>query len=277
MHRRPHIAVCIPHWQVQNLITVCLRSIRKHSAKYDLEVVVVDNGSLDGSLDYLRSVDWIRLIERPDEVHTNWPGNVFTAWDLVLRQVPCDYYLGMHSDVFIKCDNWLDPFLREINAGPRVASAGSWKLELRNPFYMWQKHVVGYGVAKVKSLFGRKRHVTWKQGHYPRDYCALFRPDILLRHELTFGSVNGWACGGYSIARQLWRAGYETRTFPVREMDRLLAHVTHGTAAVKPEKPLNHRWAQKKAERRAVSLFDQPWVRELLRDDSLDRRQRRAA
>ena len=53
-HRRPRIAVCIPHWQVLELITVCLRSIRRHSSRYDLDVYVVDNGSQDASLDYLR-------------------------------------------------------------------------------------------------------------------------------------------------------------------------------------------------------------------------------
>jgi Glycosyl transferase family 2 len=275
LRRGPRIVVCIPHWQVQEMMTICLRSIRRHSSKYDLQVVVVDNGSRDRSLEYLRSLEWIHLIERPEEVHTNWPTNVFSAWDLVVRQFECDFFVGMHSDVFVKSNDWLDPFLREINVGPRVAASGAWKLELRHPLYMWQKHFFGYGLARVKSLFGRKRHVTWKQGHYPRDYCAMYCPEIILRHNLTFGSINGWACGGYSIARQLWDAGYETRTFTLIEMDRLLAHVTHGTAAVKPEKPLNHRRAQHKAERRAIALFHQEWVQDLLHDESLD--QRRAA
>ena len=55
------------------------------SAKYDLEVIVVDNGSRDESLAYLRRLPWIRLIERPEERPTNWPLNVFTAWDRGLR------------------------------------------------------------------------------------------------------------------------------------------------------------------------------------------------
>ncbi len=82
---KPRISICIPHWQAQLYMTLCLRSIRKHSAHYDLEVIVVDNGSRDGSLDYLRSLPWIRLIERPDEKPANWPVNVFTAWDRVSR------------------------------------------------------------------------------------------------------------------------------------------------------------------------------------------------
>ena len=123
----PRITICVPHWQVIEDVRPCLRSIRKHSRGENIEVIVVDNGSNDASLDYLRSLSWIRLIERPEEKHTNWPANVFTAWDLVLRQVECDYFVGMHSDVFIKADDWLDPFLREIGRGPRVAAVGSWK------------------------------------------------------------------------------------------------------------------------------------------------------
>ena len=81
----PRISLCIPHWQVRDMMSICLRSIRKHSRKYDLEVIVVDNGSRDDSLDYLRSLSWIRLIERPEERVSNWPANVFTAWDLGVR------------------------------------------------------------------------------------------------------------------------------------------------------------------------------------------------
>ena len=169
MNSRPKITVCIPHWQVGRYMTVCLRSIRKHSAKYQLDVLVVDNGSKDGSLDYLRSLPWIRLIERPDEVHTNWPANVFTAWDLGVRRSDAPYFVTMHSDVFIKSDGWLDPLIREMERRPSIGAAGAWKLDLENPLYRWQKRVVGYATAKVKSLFGSRRNVEWKQGHYPRD------------------------------------------------------------------------------------------------------------
>lgn len=269
---RPRITVCIPHWQVRRYMAVCLRSIRKHSSRYDLEVIVVDNGSRDASLDYLRSLDWIRLIERPEEVHTNWPLNVFTAWDCGLQQATGDYYVTMHSDVFVRRDGWLDPFLREISHGPSIAAAGAWKLELEHPLYKLQKRLVGYATGKIKTLLGRPRAVHWQQEHYPRDYCAMYRADVLRRHDLTFRPVNGCGGGGYSIARQLWDAGYTMGMFPVREMAANVYHVAHGTAAVTPEKPLNHRRAQKKVERKVTSLYDEPWIRELEADDSLDGR-----
>src|SRR5437899_5852088 len=105
----PRITLCIPHWQVRDMMSICLRSIRRHSRNYDLEVIVVDNGSRDDSLDYLRSLSCIRLIERPHERVSNWPANVFTAWDLCARAARGRLFVTMHSDVFIKQDGCLDP------------------------------------------------------------------------------------------------------------------------------------------------------------------------
>ncbi len=257
-------------------MTVCLRSIRKHSGKYDLDVIVVDNGSRDDSLDYLRSLDWIRLIERPDETHTNWPENVFTAWDLGIRQATGEYFITMHSDVFVKSDEWLDPFLREIDADRSTAAIGAWKLDLQNPLYAFQKHLFGYLTARVKTLLGRKKDVKWKQGHYPRDYCAMYRRDVILNHGYTFRRIHGQG-GGYSIARQLWEADHAIRMISAREMARHIFHVAHGTAAVRSEKPLHHGRAQKKVEHKVSDLFEQDWIKLLQQDDSLDAPHRDAA
>ena len=180
VENRPAITICIPHWQVRPLATICLRSIRKHSRKYDVEVIVVDNGSRDDSLGYLRKLKWIRLIERPDEVHTNWPLNVFTAWDLALREARGEFFVSMHSDVFVKHDDWLDPFLKEITSGANVAGVGGWKLVLESPFYVLQKQLFGYVWASLKQITGLKKKAHWKRGHYPRDYCAMYLRDILL-------------------------------------------------------------------------------------------------
>lgn len=267
---RPRISICIPHWQAQLYMTLCLRSIRKHSAKYDLEVIVIDNGSHDGSLAYLRGLPWIRLIERPEEKPANWPVNVFTAWDRGLEVATGDYYLTMHSDVFVKNDDWLDPFLREISRGPQVAATGAWKLDLENPFYAWQKRAVGYAVGKVKARLGLGKPVQWQQANYPRDYCALYRPEVLRENRLTFCPVGGFTGGGYSIARQIWDAGYSTPVFPVREMARCLYHIAHGTAAIAPEKRLNHAHKQKQTEIKLARLLQADWIRALQIDWTLD-------
>ncbi len=266
----PRISLCIPHWQVREMMSICLRSIRRHSQKYDLEIIVVDNGSRDESLDYLRSLSWIRLIERPEESVANWPANVFTAWDAGLREARGEFFVTMHSDVFVKQDDWLDPFLREIVNGPDVAASGAWKLSLESPWYAFQKRVVGSCVANVKRLFGRRARSSFREGHYPRDYCAMYRRSVILSENLTFCPGESLITGGYSIARQLWSRGYETRMIPVWEIARKIVHVAHGTAAVSGEKPLHHRSAQRRAQQRAQALMSQDWVEQLRRDSLLD-------
>ena len=157
-HYRPRISICIPHWQVKPLISICLRSIRKYSKNYDTEIIVVDNGSRDESLDYLRSLKWLRLIERPEETHTNWPLNVFTAWDCGILEATGGYFITMHSDVFVIRDDWLDPFLSRMN--DKVAGVGTWKLRIENPVYAFQKRVLGIGINVIKNLFGAKKRIS---------------------------------------------------------------------------------------------------------------------
>lgn len=266
----PKITICIPHWQAKLYMTLCLRSIRKHSRKYNPEVIVVDNGSRDESLDYLRSVSWIRLIERPEETHTNWPENVFSAWDCGLAAATGDLFVTMHSDVFVRSDDWLDPFIREMSSGPRVAGTGSWKLEIESSLYAWQKRIVGFVYGTTKAYFGLSERGGWQGHNYPRDYCAMYRRRILLDERLTFSDVKSLGGGGISIADQIWSAGYATPLFPVREMARCVFHVAHGTAAIAPEKRLRHARKQRQTEQKLAQLLASDWIRELQLDSSLD-------
>jgi hypothetical protein len=270
----PKITVCVPHWQVREMMSICLRSIRRHSAKYDLDVLVVDNGSRDGSLDWLRGLSWIRLVERPEETSANWPANVFTAWDFAARHSDAEFLVTMHSDVFVRRDGWLDPFLREFAArpaagAPETAATGAWKLNLESPLYALQKQWFGDALAGIKRVFGRETRGDAEAGRYPRDYCAMYRRDLLVRHDLSFLPEPGEITGGFPIARRLMELGYGMRVFPVAEMARNIVHVTHGSAAL-TTKELRHRAAQSKAERRAARLFAEPWVRELRENSHLD-------
>lgn len=263
------VTVCVPHWQVREMMSICLRALRRHSDPNEVEILVVDNGSKDDSLDWLRSLSWIRLIERPEESSANWPTNVFTAWDLAARVSKAEYLVTMHSDVFIRRNDWLDPFLREMNSGSDVAAAGSGKLSLENPLYAWQKEFVGDCLATIKGIFGRSTRQDDQKGRYPRDYCAIYRRELLVKHDLTFVPDTGEITGGYPIARRLRELGYDLRVFPLAEMSARLVHVTHASAAL-TSKSLHHKRAQSKAERRAAAFFRQPWIRELRENHALD-------
>lgn len=270
MSEPARVSICIPHWQVEGLITVCLRAIRKQSRNYAVEVIVVDNGSKDGSLEYLRGLKWIRLIERPEETPGNWPSNVFTAWDCGIRAASAPYFITMHSDVILKSDTWLDPYLNRIGANPRVAGVGAWKLETKKPLYQFQKRAFGIPWRLLQNLFGKQKNISWYfHSSYPRDYCAMYRRDAILENDLTFRLLSGWG-GGRAIAEQLWKAGFKTRMIPVRELMTKMVHVAHGTAAVAPEKPLANRRDQKRVVRTVHDLYQEDWIKALIEDTSLD-------
>ena len=273
----PRISICVPHWQVLKFIQPCLRSIRKHSRNEDVEVLVIDNGSKDASLDYLRGLDWIRLIERPEEQHTNWPRNVFTAWDRGIAEARGEFFVTMHSDTFVKSDGWLKPLVRALETSPKTAGSGAWKLEIEHPLFAAQKRFFGLIEAGFRRAIGKKPPVGLREGHFPRDYCAMYRREVLIRHNLTFQCLYGQRGGGYSIARQLWEHGYQMGMVPVREMARHVEHIAHGTAAVRTEKRLNSSRTQKRAENKTADLFAAPWIQALIADESLDQPQRRVA
>ena len=269
------ISISIPHWQVLPLLQPCLRSIRKHTRGKDIEVIVIDNGSKDESLDYLRSLSWIRLIERPEEGLFNFPHNVWTSHDIALKQATGEFLVTMHTDLFVKRDDWLDEYLRLMAANPRLGAVGTWKLEIQNPIYELQKRFFHVVRSNIKYALGlRKKRYEWRKGHYPKDFCAMYRREILLKEGLTFRSTKGQngfydQSGGYSISAQLWDAGYPTKVVPVKKMMPRIVHLGHGTAAVSPEK--QHRRNQGKLESRRDGLFEEDWVRELQTDASLDK------
>src|SRR5210317_2109543 len=99
--------ICIVNYKTLDFTRLCLRSIRKFT-KYPYEVIVVDNDSQDESLEYLKSLDWIRLIER--RAGANEPGGGYAhaaGLDLGLENCNTEFFVSMHSDTFVRKDNWL--------------------------------------------------------------------------------------------------------------------------------------------------------------------------
>src|SRR6478736_2768910 len=58
----PRLAICMVSFNCLNVIKDCLDSLEKSEFR-DFEVVVADNGSVDGTLEYLRPRTDITLIE----------------------------------------------------------------------------------------------------------------------------------------------------------------------------------------------------------------------
>jgi glycosyltransferase involved in cell wall biosynthesis len=269
----PTVSICIPHYQVEDLMRLCLRAVRRYTEGPPYEVIVVDNGSTDESLDWLRSLDWITLVERGDSTPADWIQAMNTALDLGLERARGAYYLIMHSDTIVKRGGWLQRMVEAIEGGPKVASCGSGKLEQRSTldriartatdtkrFRLWLRRTI-LGDASARQL---------PREPCPRDYCALYRASALREHGLSFVGKGGYSAGE-TCYFDLKRLGYESAFIPVPEMMRNMDHIAHATGAIRPERKLDRAHTFRKTRRRLKRLFHRDDVDALLADDSLER------
>ncbi|HUT30545.1 MAG TPA: glycosyltransferase [Sedimentisphaerales bacterium] len=273
----PLVSICIPHWQVKELITLCLRAIRKYTQTVPIEVIVVDNGSQDESLDYLRGLSWIRLIERAKETPDYWVQAFISALDIGFESSRGEYFVIMHSDTIVKHPGWLERLLSPFDGDPKCAAAGAWKLEWRHPLYELTKKLTDTKRAKLwlRRTFMRDPSAQQlKRELCPRDYCSMYRSEPIRRLGLRFDPKDGWAgyTAGEKMYYQLKEHGYHAVVIDSLEMMNYMVHLAHATAGLRPaERRLGHRHAQKKAERRLHRLFNSDLAKTLAVDDSLDK------
>lgn len=273
----PVVSICIPHWQVRELLTPCLRAIRKFTRNIPIEVIVVDNGSEDESLPYLRSLSWIKLIERSKQTPENWIRAFVTALDLGFKHSRGEYFVIMHTDTLIKHPEWLERLIKPFKGDPKCAAVGAWKLELRHPVYEFTKKMTDTKKAKLwlrRNLLGDQKARQLKRELCPRDYCAIYRAEPIRRLGLIFNEQDRWI--GYTAGEQMYyqlrENGYHAVVIDTAEMIKYMVHLAHATAGLRPEqRRLNHRHAQRKSERKLRRFFNIPLIRELMEDESLDR------
>jgi glycosyltransferase involved in cell wall biosynthesis len=237
------------------------------------EVIVVDNGSKDESLDYLRSLSWIRLIERGDATPDNWVLAMATALDIGIREARGKYLLIMHTDVFFKREGWLRRLVDAIESDPKHAAAGTGKLETRSGLQRWLKDAFDTKRLKLwlrRSVLGDKSAIFLRRPNSPRDFCALYRLDVLRKHNLSF-IQRGELSAGDTMYLHLVENGYTAAMIPVPEMMSYMDHIAHGTAGLKVgDRKLSHGHTQRKTERRVDEAFEQDYIKALQNDVSLD-------
>lgn len=157
--------ICIVNYKTLDFIRLCLRSIRKFT-HYPYEVIVVDNGSQDESLDYLKSLNWIRLIERDT---TNDSGGGYShGAGLQLGRENChtEFFVSLHSDTFIQKNNWLTDLISYFDNDKKIACVGSGKIELTLLWRELLKKATDFRTFKRKLL--REPDPNGKHRYYNR-------------------------------------------------------------------------------------------------------------
>jgi len=268
----PDVTILIPNYRTPEVTRLCLRLLRRHTDPARAAVIAIDNGSGDESLDYLRSLSWIRLIERTPVPAESVAKAHARALDLGLAAVETPYVLSIHTDTFVCRDDWLDALLAPM-ADAAVAGVGSWKLERRPPVQRWVKAVERRVQRLVFPLIGRgygKLEGLGDNWFYLRSHCALYRTAPLREHDLAFDEGDLYTPAGKMMHRRLEELGYRMVFLPGEDLSRYLVHVNHATMILNPELGARRRTIVQGGRRlrRVLAELDADRV---LRDESLDR------
>jgi len=117
---RPEVAIIILTWNGLGYTRACLESLRAHTAVGEgVHVIVVDNGSSDGTLPYLRGLDWITRIENPLNL------GFARAVNQGIRAAPAGSdILLLNNDVVIPQDGWLEELQRVARSAGDIGIVG---------------------------------------------------------------------------------------------------------------------------------------------------------
>lgn len=108
-------SVVILNWNGEQTLRQFLPSVLAHTQLPDVEIVVADNGSTDGSLDYLRTQP-IRVIAL--DQNYGFAG----GYNHAIAQVDAEYTVLLNSDVEVT-PHWLETMLSYMDAHPETLAA----------------------------------------------------------------------------------------------------------------------------------------------------------
>jgi glycosyltransferase involved in cell wall biosynthesis len=258
------------NYKTLDFTRLALRSIRKFT-RYPYEVVVVDNNSQDESLQYLKRLGWIRLIERRPGAEE--PGGGFAhaaGLDLGLENCNTEFFVSMHSDTFVKKTGWLTDLISYFDNGGNVACVGSGKIELIPKWRILLKRATDLRTFKRKLL--REPDPHGKYRYYNRTICCLYRTEVLQRENLSFlMDRDKGLTGGKKLYFELVDRGYRTVELPSSIMGQFVYHLAHATQAINPQEFTLRKKTVRKYNRLVDKVMSSGMVRNILADDSLDR------
>jgi GT2 family glycosyltransferase len=287
------VTVLIPNYKTPEVTRLCLRMLRKNTPTDAVRVIVIDNDSADDSLAYLKSLDWIELIERKGVVDDTPSQSESRALDLALERVQTPYVLAIHTDTLVKDPRWLEVLLEEIEGDDTVAGVGSWKLEtppglgkclaktLEYRLRLLRYSLAGdrQGVKKVRdqidggyyrigSRQDAPRSGEGREYYFLRSHCALYRMDLIHKYNLTFSQNGETASKGMS--KYLVEQGYRLVYLSARHLSDYLMHLNHATMVFHPELGSGDRTIRK-GLRRIRRILKELDADRILADASLDR------
>jgi len=135
MEIKPKVAVVILNWNGLKYLSQFLNGVVQ-STYPNLEIVVGDNASSDGSVNFLKSqFPTVTIIQ--NDANYGFTG----GYNRVLEKVEADYYVLLNSDIEVS-PNWIEPVIELMEADNMIAAAAP-----KIKSYAQKKHFEHAGAA----------------------------------------------------------------------------------------------------------------------------------
>lgn len=109
------VAVVILNWNGKHFLQKFLPTLIENTRLADVEIVVADNASTDGSLEVLKGFSSVRTIIF--DKNYGYTG----GYNRALSQINAEYYVLLNSDIETP-KGWLDPLVEFMDSNPHVAA-----------------------------------------------------------------------------------------------------------------------------------------------------------
>ena len=219
----PRLSVIIVSVNVRAWLERCLRSLEKQDVFDDVEVVVVDNGSSDGSGEMVKwTFPYCKLIHLDDTVGFGLANNIGA------RHCTAPILLFLNPDTIV-CTGSLNVMLLRLEEHPLCGVAGGkifdgeGKLErsvgsFPSFFSMALGRVLTY-VAPARTIFGRFSHQHWVGYDKPHSVDWVTGAYLWIRREI-FEQVGGFDkriflyCEDVDLCYRVQQLGFRCQYIP---------------------------------------------------------------
>ena len=198
----PLVSYVVLSWNTLEDTKNCIQSIinQSHQPK---QIIVVDNGSTDGSKDYLTNLENIIYVDLPN--NTGFTGGQITAYDRCTGE-----YIALINSDAVLAENWTEACLETFEHNNRAAVVGGkayewnanspiWNTE--NQFYSYQKinpetgltdtYQSGETEIEVDSISGAavmiKNRAIKKVGYFDNAFFAYYEETDLFARMIRAG------------------------------------------------------------------------------------------
>ncbi len=186
---RPALSIIIPSFNTKKILTDCLESIIRYTSRLSYEIIVVDNGSTDGSLEmlkgYSQKYSLVTVLDAKENLGFGRANN------LGAKKAKGEYLLFLNSDTLI-FDNALNESLEILKKHPEKGAYSCRLLNADGSFQPSGGHFPNFGNLIAWQLF--IDDLPWIGDHIPS-----FHPG---RSQYDKNKKMDWVTGAFLIVRK---------------------------------------------------------------------------